>query len=256
MSWFSVQADPGPQNAELAEDKAQFDKDEIRRRRLASLGGTPSTEAGMCKSPEKPVVKRERVEDQSEVQGTPVRQSKSPEDRPLAPSVPAMAAVGSPLKSPSRTTVRALTYALEQIFQLSLRPECDGSVRVLEDVDSTDGNFDSLRVSELVCAYISSDDSISAVTYLIGCYKRLCQKQLTAADAQKTEFENCREQIIRFLVSCLSEPDIFGSQSSHSISDFIRYVGSEFNISAGIGMLRHLADELELQNLLDEVCMM
>ena len=73
------------------------------------------------------------------------------------------------------------------------------------------------------------------------------------SEGHRAELSNCGNQIICFFASCLSDPDIFGPQSTNSVSDFAKIVGSEFHQAFGINLLRRLADELDSQNLMSPV---
>lgn len=267
MSWIfskAPEADPAPlpegeetANSPLSDPKPELDKDELRRLRLANFAG-----AGGSASPsDAPLAKRERLETGTERKASSPTLS-SVASTPTASAVreplkeqrepPAKPAAGnSPMKSPLKASVRTLTFALEQIFQFSLRAECELPIQFLDlGGEDPSGNFDSSRVSELVCMHIASMENGSAILYLLACYRRLCQKEQTAADAQKPELISCRKQIVCFIVSCLTDPDIFGSESANSVLDFIRHIGSDFNTSFGIGMLKFVADELEAQDAL------
>jgi hypothetical protein len=251
----------------------QLDKDEIRRRRLANFSSAQSdaksdATSDRASTPEKPLAKRERL-DTSESPApiaaaafklnTPSKPAPPPaaSSAPVPPPLAAQQspARATPMKSPARSSGRALTFALEQIFQFSLRADCEPPIQFLDIgiVDDNGGNFDSSRVSELVCMHIAGMESGSGVLYLAACHRRLCQKEQTAAETQKAELANCRKQIICFIVSCLSDPDIFGPESANSIPDFVRHIGSDFNPSFGVSMLRGLADELDAQGCLDSV---
>lgn len=257
MSWFfksaeSDIADATPAPEADGKEVPGLDKDEIRRRRLANYGDASSQTS--APSLDKLTSKRERTDAFNESIQSPVKVSAAKiKDELRAGSADQHAAVAvSSVKSPSRAAGRVLTFTLEFVFQFSLRRECEAPIQFIEG-DSIDGNFDSSQVSELVCGYIMSSENLSAMQYLLACHKRLFQKQLTAPVSQKQELEICREQIIRFIVSCLSEPDIFGLQSAKSISDFVKSIGSDFHPSSGPALLRCIADELEQQDMLIEV---
>jgi len=58
------------------------------------------------------------------------------------------------------------------------------------------------NVSEIVCTLLSSEDVVvgGAVGYLMGCYRRLTEKENTVTEKVREDLVNCRGQV------CLSPP--------------------------------------------------
>ena len=66
-------------------------------------------------------------------------------------------------------------------------------------------------------------------------------------------FYSCRKQIVSFIVSCLSDSEIFGAYSADSVVDFIRYIGTDLQPTNTYSLLRLIADDLDIQNMMNTV---
>lgn len=63
---------------------------------------------------------------------------------------------------------------------------------------------------------------------------------------------SCRKQIVTFLVSSLTEPDIFGPNSETALADLYQLLSTD-NSGMMPTLLKDLADELSEQNALESV---
>ena len=131
---------------------------------------------------------------------------------------------------------RKLGLALDQIFLLE------------ED------NADLSTISEVICLRLTERTEVGgAVGYLASCFKRLMQKSSTSSDQRlKEDLDLCKKQIVSFIVSSLTTTDMFGDNSSQSITDFLRFISSERS-SVSNQLLKEIADELVEQASFDEV---
>lgn len=91
----------------------------------------------------------------------------------------------SPSERQAERDKRALNLSLENAMQFTLRADAaTNGVVLLEQQDAAVGEFiNPGNVSMLIFARLSeqSADIPSAVSYLVGCYKRLQTKELSAA---------------------------------------------------------------------------
>ena len=140
---------------------------------MATLSSGASDSAASVVFPhDEPNSKRERTD-----QGTSGALSPPPKSRPDKEAG---------FKSPGKPAVKALTLALEQCFHFTLRAGCDASLAFL-DSSSADGNLDSSNISEYICSHITTTAQVTACGYLISCFRRLHQKEVTAAEAIRPE---------------------------------------------------------------------
>ena len=59
--------------------------------------------------------------------------------------------------------------------------------------------------------------------------------------------------MIAFIVSCLTDSDIFGAKSENAKAEFLRFLGTDFDPSFGSALLDQVGTELEQQSQLQEV---
>ena len=144
-------------------------------------------------------------------------------------------AQGSPLAHVDKYK-RKLGLALDQIFLLD------------------DDKVDLSTISEVICLRLTErTENGGAVGYLASCFKRLQQKSSTSSDQRlKDDLDLCKKQIISFIVSSLSTPDMFGDNSVRSIADLLQVITSERS-STSNQLLKEVADELVEQTSFDEV---
>lgn len=131
---------------------------------------------------------------------------------------------------------RKLGLALDQIFLLD------------------DDKVELSSISEVICLRLTERTEVGgAVGYLASCFKRMQQKSNTSSDQRlKEDLEQCKKQIISFIVSSLSTPDMFGDNSSQSITDLLRFLSSERSSTSG-QLLKDIAEELVEQASFEEV---
>lgn len=79
---------------------------------------------------------------------------------------------------------RALNISLESALLLTLRPEAAiDKICYVEQLGSSKSSLiNSSNISELICSYLNEQsDSVSAVHYLVGCYKRILAKEVSSS---------------------------------------------------------------------------
>jgi hypothetical protein len=190
-SWVqpaSPEADAVAAEATAAAAAAGLDPEEVRRRRLATLEATAAPTTGSTAS---------RVD--SSPPPSVVTSSRAPAVAPTVetqPTSPLPTQAQAPLRSPEKASAKTLTLMLESVLQLSLRSSCQPPVIYLRDAAATspDGNFDSSRVSDLLCMHLADiggraggGSSSSACYYLYGCFKRVQQRFFSCSEAQRAE---------------------------------------------------------------------
>lgn len=132
--------------------------------------------------------------------------------------------------------------------------------------------MNSTNFSEIICTRINLKLEIgNAVSFLIGCYKRLVVKENLVPPQiveelyryARTKFDatpaalnfvviSCKSQLVSFLASCLGVPEMFGELSSHSIQDLFTAIKEDGSATATL-LFKELWDELEKQEYLDQV---
>jgi len=190
-------------------------------------------------------------------------------DSAVAPLSP----VGSPgLKnSPSRDPAalealrrdrdaRSLNMSLEAALLVTLRPDhaLDG-VRLVAggDAEKLGGCLLGVaNVSEVVCGLLSEEggagsDVPSAVLYLVGCYKRMLGKESSASPSVAAELASCRQQIVSFLCSSISVPEMFGDKSAASVKDLVQALKDDTSPAIAL-LLKELVTALGQETYLDE----
>ena len=65
-----------------------------------------------------------------------------------------------------------------------------------------------------------------AINYLFNCFKRLQAKLSTSNEKIKEELIGSRDQIVSFMVSALTVPEMFEKNSENSVSDLVRVLGT------------------------------
>ncbi len=109
------------------------------------------------------------------------------------------------------------------------------------------------NVSEIVCTLLADDTVVGgAVGYLLGCYRRLIEKENSVADKVREDLAECRTQVVTFLASSLCEQEMFGANSERAVEDFHQCLGEERSPWVG-GLLRLLTEELVAQDCLTQV---
>lgn len=97
----------------------------------------------------------------------------------------------SPTKfgTPASQEARMLNIGLENALQVTLRLEvADGSTYYLGDLVTSGEMLSSSNLSEVICARLTSrGDILNAVSYLVGCYKRITAKEITASGNLRDE---------------------------------------------------------------------
>ena len=103
-----------------------------------------------------------------------------------------MTSPAKPPGTPATQEARALNLSLENALQVTLRLEvADSSTFYLGDMVTTSEFLNSTNFSEVICARLSTrGDILNAVSYLVGCYKRLSSKELTSSG-------NLRDELIK-----------------------------------------------------------
>eukprot|EP01041_Mallomonas_annulata_P010387 gene10387-21664_t len=268
--WFfgKVENTEGAPASLPAEKEPKLDADEIRRRRLANL--QLGSQAGVDKDSEQQQLKRERVEPQPSKPAAKTESMFEGRKNDLSspePTLkkPAAAPKDSPnqseMSSPKRPTTsdinsRTLNLMLEQIFLMSLRKDTENDIKYMGHVGGTDGLLNASNISELICTRLISDiESGGAVGYLGACYKRLHQKESTATERIREELIGCRKQIISFMVTALTEDQMFGPNSESCDDDLLRLISSvdTTSTSAIPLLLKELTEELYAQGYLEQV---
>lgn len=147
---------------------------------------------------------------------------------------------------------RTLNYILETSLQATLRKNVnDSSLRFVDIGDSSIEFLNESNISVVIFSRISGESEIlSSVLYLSSCYKRLCDQEFKA-EKFKGDFDRCKKQIVSYIISSLSDPDIFDVKSQNSISDFCKIVSEGDNNS--ISLIKDVIDELIDQDSFDEV---
>ena len=103
----------------------------------------------------------------------------------------------SPVKKPVDLNARTFNLLLENIFLLSLRKDAGPPLKSIESGDET--LLNSRNLNDVVIMYLlSGEEAAGAIVYLIGCYRRLLQKETTVSEKIKEEFNRY------ILVDCLS----------------------------------------------------
>ena len=113
-------------------------------------------------------------------------------------------------------------------------------------------SYDNLN--ELICIRLANNNEIGgAIGYLWGCYSRLVEKSSLPVIAQILEM--CRKQIVSFIASCLSENEIFGTNSANSMEDLLNVLSRDDRIPRDLLKIlwKELIDELITQDQFDEV---
>ena len=197
---------------------------------------------------------------------------------PTAPAAPGVASrassssststmTTSPAKTPNKppTTMGdmhvliATNLALESVFLVTFRQEAaHGPIKYIGTGGSGGGSstvdyLNHTNVSEIVCTLLSEDVVVGgAIGYLLGCYRRLVEKENTVADKVREDLANCRSQVVSFIASSLGEPEMFGPNSEHALSDFFHTL-SEDTSPQMPGLLKLLAEELTKQDTMTTV---
>lgn len=277
QSWLSQGDDANTGKAELEENSESLDKDEVRRRRLATLNSSiDSTSTDEGSSSQKKATRRaDDDDDDSKMEisssssvPTPASSMPPPPPPPSASSMPPpppsspiitstnaftpqFAATPSPTKS-NLTHHLTVNQALESIFQISVRKD-NTNLKYMGDVCSED-YLSSSCLSEVVCVRLSDDlEAGGAINYLYNCFKRLQAKLSTSNEKIKEELIGSRDQIVSFMVSALTVPEMFEKNSENSVSDLVRVLGTDNNVGAITELVKLLADELENQDALEDI---
>ena len=175
----------------------------------------------------------------------------------------------SPAKTPNKTSTTmgdmhvliATNLALESVFLVTFRPEAaHGPIKYIGTGNSGSGGgpntvdyLNHTNVSEIVCTLLSEDVVVGgAIGYLVGCYRRLVEKENTVADKVREDLANCRSQVVSFIASSLGEPEMFGPNSEQALGDFFHTL-SEDTSAQMPGLLKLLAEELTKQDTLTTV---
>jgi hypothetical protein len=181
------------------------------------------------------------------------------------------ASSSSKIESDVTAESRMLNLALEGILLVTLRKDsARHPIVYLENASNLSTSLlSSTILSEVICSRLSGTDSLSAVTYLVGCYKRLLSKEVIVSPAIAKELSrsvdvfsfssivysfssSCKAQLVSFLTSCLGLPDMFEEKSANSIADFTAVL-KEDSSPVIITLMKDLADELEKQDYLCQV---
>jgi hypothetical protein len=173
----------------------------------------------------------------------------------------------SPTKTDSDVTAdsRMLNLALEGILLVTLRK--DSAKHPIVYLGLSASLLSPSILSEVICSRLSGTDLLSAVTYLVGCYKRLLAKEVIVSPAIAKELSrfvhefgsllvyslsSCKAQLVSFLASCLGLPEMFEEKSASSIADFVAVLKEDSSPSV-VTLLKDLIDELEKQDYLSQV---
>ena len=155
-------------------------------------------------------------------------------------------------------TTIATNLALESVFLVTFRPEAaHAPIKYIGSGSGGGSNtvdyLNHTNVSEIVCTLLSEDVVVGgAIGYLVGCYRRLVEKENTVADKVREDLANCRSQVVSFIASSLGEPEMFGPNSENALGDFFQTL-SESTSAQLPGLLKLLAEELTKQDTMTTV---
>lgn len=166
--------------------------------------------------------------------------------------------------SKAERDARFINMALEQILQVTLRPEVEDPSLLLLPSDYTESNnlINSVNLSDIICQRLSlppsSNSSIiflNAVNYLINCYKKCLQKELTSNEVLVKELQECRTQLVSFIITCFIAPETFEANSINSVNDFYNLLADEtqLNFFYTSNILPEIYDELMKQEIHEEI---
>lgn len=93
----------------------------------------------------------------------------------------------TPSKKPVDLNARSVNLLLEQIFLLSLREDAAAPLKFIQSGDET--LLNSRNLSEVVMMYLyGGEETAGAVSYLLGCYRRLVQRETSVSEKIRDEF--------------------------------------------------------------------
>lgn len=172
-----------------------------------------------------------------------------------------------------------INLALENVLEVTLQPSSDSTSNSYVYMGNVLRDATLLRsslVSEIICNRLSAQLNVSsAVSYLVGCYKRLVVKEALVPPAVFTELQryclsfvsslrgfysfylfyfyfSCKQQLVSFIASCLDEPEMFDEVSRSSMRDVVSLLTTDS--SPVVSRLLHdLVEELEKQQTLGKV---
>lgn len=137
--------------------------------------------------------------------------------------------------SPLKREHIALNAVLESVFQITFKADNANSiVRFMGSTTGVDQPLSSLltvdKMSELICTRLSTGAEVGgAVGYLASCYKRLLAKCNEHSSSTKIhdELQKLKTEVVAFIGSSITVPEIFGSNSESSVKDLYKFIAND-----------------------------
>jgi len=209
----------------------------------ASSSSPPAPPQVSTSPPKEPLHKQPRTDTGSSASGSPSASSSTPGKGAASPSI----------VSPERRALRVLDKALEDVFQMTVRPGNSSDGKRNMEAYCEDKYISNRNISNLICMRLAEGrERGGAVGYLTACHARLCTKEReSSSDKLREDLQDCRRQVVSFLASSLAETDMFGDNSANSTHDLLAWMVEV--PMRDMQVVKEVLTELETQDALDEV---